>query len=88
MLKSGTYYKHIRTQGKEVKISKGGLTGMTLWYTLNGNKPNLFLTLTGLGLGGGSVPTDVVGLSFNTGRIQPVQGDLGCLLITILKQSK
>lgn len=87
ILKAGTFYKYVRTQGKEVKISKGGLTGMALWYTLDGNKPNLFLTLTGLGLGGGTVPANVAGLSFNTGRIQPVQGDLGCLLITILKES-
>ncbi|HTE34351.1 MAG TPA: hypothetical protein VK666_28420 [Chryseolinea sp.] len=88
VLKSGTYYKHVRTNGKEVKISKGGLAGTTLWYTLVGNKPDLFLTMTGLGLGGGPVPTNVVGLSFNTGRIQPVQGDLGCLLIAILKQGE
>jgi hypothetical protein len=55
VLKSGTYYKYIRTQGQKVKISKGGLTGMTVSYTLNGNKPALFLTMTGLGLGGGAV---------------------------------
>jgi hypothetical protein len=88
ILKSGTYYRHVRTNGKEVKISKGGLGGTTLWYTLVDNKPDIFLTMTGLGLGGGSVPSNVVGLSFNTGRIQAVQGDLGCLLIIILKQSE
>lgn len=85
-LRSGTYYKSVRTEGKKVKISKGGVTGMMLFYTLEGSKPNIFLTLSGLGLGGMSVPGGMIGASINTGRITPVQGNLGCLLKVLLVQ--
>ncbi len=84
-LKSGTWYRHQRKEGEEVKINVGGITGMTVWYTLHGHKPNLFLTLTGLGVGGAPASSNVVGLSVNTGRIRQVPGDLGCLLVRLLK---
>ncbi|MBL0359370.1 MAG: hypothetical protein IPP72_22025 [Chitinophagaceae bacterium] len=86
-LRPGTYYKYVRTEGRKVKISKGGITGMTVFYTLEGNKPDIFLTLTGLGLGGMPIPDGMIGTSFNTGRITPIQGDLGCLLKVLLVQS-
>lgn len=85
-LRSGYYYKYDRVQGVEVKINKGGLTGMTSWYTLQGNKPALFLTLTGLGMGGGPVSTGMVGVAFNTGRINQMDGNLGLLLVQLLKE--
>lgn len=85
-LGAGTYYKYVRTQGKKVKITKGGIAGMTVFYTLEGNKPSIFLTLTGFGLGGMSIPDGMIGASFNTGRITAIQGDLGCLLKVLLTQ--
>jgi hypothetical protein len=82
---SGTYYKLARIDGKEVKISKGGFSGMTMWLGKKGEEPTVFFTMTGLGLGGGPMPAGVIGMSFNTGRIQKVPGDLGHLLTMILK---
>ncbi|WP_315823347.1 hypothetical protein [Paraflavitalea speifideaquila] len=41
--------------------------------------------MTGLGIGGGQLPAGAIGMSFNTGRIHKVPGDLGHLLTTILK---
>ena len=82
-LRPGTYYKYVRTEGKEVKINKGGITGATVFYTLEGNKPDIFLTLSGFGLGGGPMPAGTMGASFNTGRISAIDGNLGCLLKTL-----
>ena len=83
-LKSGTYYRHENKEGQEVKINKGGLTGATIWIKWKENKPATFLTLTGFGLGGGQVPYGTVGVSFNTGRINFIDGNLGHLLIQVM----
>lgn len=86
-IKSGTYYKQIIKPGEEIKINKGGITGMTMWFKYKEGRKATFLTLTGLGLGGGPIPADVIGVSFNTGRLNPISGDLGSLLKTLLKKS-
>ncbi|MBY0436236.1 MAG: hypothetical protein K2U26_19245 [Cyclobacteriaceae bacterium] len=83
-LKSGTYYRHENKEGQEVKINKGGLTGATIWIKWKEEKSATFLTLTGFGLGGGPVPYGTVGLSFNTGRINYIDGNLGHLLIQLM----
>lgn len=85
---SGTFYRHENKEGQEVKINKGGLTGMTLWIKWRENKPSTFLTLTGFGLGGGTVPYGTVGVAFNTGRISYIDGNLGHLLIQLIKTSE
>ncbi len=82
----GTYYRYTRIPGKKTKINKGGITGMTFFYLLDGNKPDIFLTLTGFGVGG-PMPADVTGAAVNTGRINTIQGDFGNLLRILLKQS-
>jgi hypothetical protein len=87
-IKSGTYYKQIIKEGEEIKINKGGISGMTMWFKYKQGSKATFLTLTGLGLGGGPVPNDIIGVSINTGRLNHVQGDLGSLLKNILKQSE
>lgn len=83
-LKSGTYYRHENKEGQEIKINKGGLTGATMWIKWKKDKPATFLTLTGFGLGGGQVPYGTVGVSFNTGRINYIDGNLGHLLIQLM----
>jgi hypothetical protein len=87
-IKSGTYYKEIIKEGQEIKLNKGGFTGMTMWFTWKKGKPATFLTLTGFGLGGGPIPYGTIGVSFNTGRIYPIDEDLGTLLAQILKEDK
>jgi hypothetical protein len=87
-IKGGTFYKLENKEGQEVKISTGGFTGATVWIKWKENKPATFLSLTGLGLGGGTVPAGQIGMSFNTGRINPINGDLGHLLAQLLMQSE
>ena len=87
-IKAGTYFRYENKVGQEVKINKGGLTGMTLWVKWKENKPSSFLTLTGLGLGGGQVPYGTVGVAFNTGRINRVEGNLGHLLTQVMEKSE
>ena len=60
---------------------------MTVWFKYKEGRKATFLTLTGLGLGG-PMPADIIGVAFNTGRLNPVEGDLGCLLKNLLKQSE
>ena len=86
--KAGTYFRYENKVGQEVKINKGGFTGMTLWIKWKENKPSSFLTLTGLGLGGGQVPYGTVGVAFNTGRINRVDGNLGHLLTQVMEKSE
>ena len=86
--KSGTYFKYILKEGEQVKINKGGISGMSIWFNYEKGSKATHLTMTGLGLGGGPVPGDVVGIAVNTGRFRHVPGDLGCLLKNILKQSE
>lgn len=87
-LKSGTVYKYVNTEGREVKINKGGFSGATVWIKWAENKPASFLTMTGFGLGGGPVPAGQIGMSFNTGRLNFVDGNLGHLLVSLLPQSE
>lgn len=84
-MKSGTFYKVQNKAGQEVKISKGGFTGATVWIKGKEDRPATFLTLTGFGLGGGTVPAGQIGMTFNTGRINYVDGNLGCLIVLLLK---
>lgn len=87
-IKSGTYYKQELKEGKEVKINKGGISGMSIWLNWKPKRQSAFFNFTGFGLGGGSVPVGVVGASFNTGRITNIDGNLGSLLTQILKISE
>jgi hypothetical protein len=87
-INSGTYFKQIIKEGETIKINKGGISGMTIWFKYTPGKKATFLTLTGVGLGGGAVPGDIVGVAVNTGRLHHIPGDLGCLLKNILKQNE
>lgn len=83
-IKGGTFYKQAIKEGQIIKVSKGGITGAAVWIKGEENKRANFLTLSGFGLGGGPVPPGVMGASFNTGRINFVNGNLGHLLVTLL----
>ncbi len=87
-INGGTFYKHQNKEGQEVKINKGGFSGATIWVKWKENKPATFLTLTGFGLGGAPVPVGQIGISFNTGRINYIDGNLGHLLVLLLTQSE
>ncbi len=87
-IKGGSFYKYQNKEGQKVKINKGGFSGATIWIKWEENKPPIFLTLTGFGLGGAPVPDGQIGMSFNTGRINYVDGDFGLLLVALLTQSE
>jgi hypothetical protein len=88
-LPSRSYYKYAAHKGERVKINKGGITGMTASYLFEDDRPDIFLTLTGFGLGGGAlIESNTVGVSFNTGRIYPIDLSLGYLLKSLLKESE
>jgi hypothetical protein len=86
-LKAGSFARYELTEEQEqLKINKGGMTGATMWLKWQENKPATFLTLTGFGLGGGEVPYGTVGMSFNTGRIYTIDGNLGHLLVQLMSK--
>jgi len=87
-IKGGTFYKYQNKEGQKVKINKGGFSGATIWIKWEENKPATFLTLTGFGLGGMPIPVGQIGMSFNTGRINYIDGDLGILSAALLTQSE
>lgn len=84
---SGTYIKLPLKEGQELKLNKGGITGETIWLNYKQDKSAVFLTATSLGLGG-PTPPGTVGLAFNTGRLNYLDGNLGYLLAQVLKQSE
>ena len=84
---SGTYLKFRLKEGEELKLNKGGFTGATAWFTYKQNKPAVFMTITGFGLGGPE-STGTLSMSFNTGRFNRIDENLGQLLTQVLKQSE
>lgn len=85
-LENGKYMRLELAEGEEIKISKGGITGTTAWFTGKADKPATYLSLTGFGVGPGVGQPGTVGLSFNTGRIYPMDKNLGELLTYILER--
>lgn len=76
--------------GKEVKINKGGFSGMTLLIVGQENKAATFLSFSGLGLGGGNYNPgyNQVGVSFNTGRINKIEQNFAMALTKIFDEQK
>jgi hypothetical protein len=83
--------KYLAYQNKideEATLSVGGITGMKFWIKgKEGRLPN-FYSLSGFGVGPGMGNVGTIGLSFNTGRIYPVDIDFGSILIKVLKEQK
>jgi len=86
--KSGTFLKFNLKEGEELKLNKGGFSGTTAKFKYKKDKDAVYLSFSGFGLGGGSMPPPgTIGMSFNTGRMREMQEDYGQLLTLILKQS-
>lgn len=85
-LSGGKYLTYELSEGEKIKISKGGLTGATAWLTGKKDEQSTYLSLTGFGLGPSVPPPGTIGLSFNTGRIYPMDKNLGELLTLILER--
>lgn len=84
---SGSYLTYELKDGAELKLSKGGFTGATVWLKYHPDRLATFFTITGFGLGGSVPPLGAVGVSFNTGRINYIDRDLGFLLTRLLQQA-
>ncbi len=74
--------------GEEIKINKGGFTGMTLWIKGMENKESTFLSFSGFGINGLIYNSyGGTGISFNTGSIYSFNPNLGLLLLKIFKET-
>ncbi len=86
-IKSGTYFKAEIFESQEIELAKGGFLGMTMWLKWKKNRHADFFSLTGFGIGGGWAGAGgSMGVSFNTGRFNPIDGNFGSLLTQILKE--
>lgn len=85
---SGEFMQFESPIGKEIKISKGGFTGMTLWIKSKEDKPSSFLNFSGFGLSDAAYNpySGGVGVGFTTGRINRFDPNLGLLLTKIYKK--
>ena len=85
---SGEFMQFQSPIGKELKISKGGFTGMTLWIKNKEDKPSSFLNFSGFGLSGTEYNpySGGVGVGFTTGRINRFDSNIGFLLTKIFKK--
>lgn len=85
---SGEFMEFQSTIGKELKISKGGITGMTIWIKSKEDKPSSFLNFSGFGLVGAEFNpySNGVGVGFTTGRINKFDPNLGFILTKIFKR--
>jgi hypothetical protein len=79
-------------KGEEVKLSKGEISGETIWLKWEENKQPAFFTLTGFGLSDPrnhppAYPDSEAIVDFKTGGINRVTDlNLGLLLVQLLKQ--
>ncbi len=84
-LQPNEIYKFELPKNKEVKINKGGFTGMTVFHRWKENQPVIFYAfgsgnLTGYGNGYNSI-----GLSVSTGSIIELKNDFAYLLMELKK---
>lgn len=87
-VKDNTFATIALKENEEVKIVKGGITGMAVWAKWKPEQFNKFYSFSGMGLDGAGFGTNGMGVSINTGKIYPVDPDLGYFLIQVLKESK
>ena len=88
-IRQGTYYRIAGQPGDRIKVNTGGMTGTTAKFKMHKDKPSVYLTLHGFGVGGiDDFGGGGVGLAFNTGRFERLPKNLGMVLVHILKQSE
>lgn len=81
------YISYQNQAGEEAIVSIGGFLGAKVWIEGKEGRLPKHLSVNGFGVGpGGSYNS--VGISFNTGRIYPVELNIGQFLVKILKEQK
>ncbi len=84
---SGQYQVYDLTLQKELRINKGGFTGMTLFLSKQTEGYCYFLNFGGIGLAGAAVNTyGGVGVSITTGSISHVEPNLALLLLQLFTE--
>jgi hypothetical protein len=89
-IQSGNYKAFDVKIGEELKINKGGITGMTFWIKGVDDKSATFLSFTGLGFGGVSYNPQFGsgGININTGRINRIEPNFALTLLKIFQEQK
>lgn len=89
-IQSGQYKQFDVKIGEELKVNKGGFTGMTFWIKGVEDKAATFLSFTGLGFGGASYNPQFGsgGINVNTGRIDRVDPNFALTLLKIFQEQK
>lgn len=89
-INSGQYKVFPIGENDEIKVSKGGFTGMAFWYKRKENGYSSFITFSGFGLNGATAYPGYngVGISFNTGKINDVEPNLALALLRIYEEKK
>jgi hypothetical protein len=87
-VKAGHFNVHELKPGEEIKINKGGFTGMTYWFTGQENKPAVYLTFGGLGVTAAAYNpgNQAIGVGLTTGRINHIDEDMAAVLLALFKQ--
>ena len=84
---SGQYQVYDLTLQKELRINKGGFTGMTLFLSKQTEGNCYFLNFGGIGLAGTAVnPYGGIGVSISTGSISQVEPNLALLLLQLFTE--
>ena len=75
-------------ENDEIKITKGGFTGMTVWLKRKEYGFSSYLSFSGLGLNNASYAPGYngVGVSFNTGKINQIEANLALVLLKMFQE--
>jgi hypothetical protein len=84
-LDGGKYLMYELKEGERLKVSKGGIMGTTIWFEWEEGKHARYMSLSGFGVG--VTQPGTVGLSFNSGKISPMNRYFGELLTHILERA-
>ncbi len=80
------YISYQNKVGQEATVSIGGFLGTKFWIKGEVNKLPKYLSLGGFNVGPGY--SNQLSISFNTGKIYPVQLNFGEFLVNVLKENK
>lgn len=84
-LQPNEIYRFELLKNKEVKINKGGFTGMTVFHRWRENQPVIFYAFGSGNLTGHGNGSDSIGLSISTGNIIELKSDFAYLLMELKK---
>ena len=80
------FISYQNTVGGEAIVSIGGFLGAKVWIVGKEGRLPKHLSVNGFGVGPGSFNT--ISVSFNTGRVYPVDLNFGQFLVRVLKEQK